>query len=316
MHWQAGARAADDVGMKTTSWFRMTPLLLLLGCGGPDEAFDVTQSDVQGAGTVQARYRVLHWNIAGGKIHNCRTGNIKRAVMELVRERDVDFVGLNEICPQQYEEIRLALKNHWGKNARFSAWVRGGRVGNAIFSRFALDEITKMKLGEDRYGDRNLLCGRVRNRPHLRFCSTHLSPNGKAPGQLDRAFNRVERWWENRRDTVIVAGDFNIRPNEPAFNSVYAFDVDTRNNRNNHGRYHELDDDDPQHCRGYGERTVPNTTGGPCGEGGKIDMIFVRRNRIVDNKYFANSLDIPQDCGGACSDHRAVIGSALLRIKK
>src|SRR5690606_24908527 len=99
-------------------------------------------------------------------------------------------------------------------SATFSAFVGDGTpriVGNAIFSRQNLTGITRHELGQDQYGKRNLLCGRVAARPHLRFCSTHLSPaSDRARRQLGRAHDRLEGWWNERRDTVILAGDFNL----------------------------------------------------------------------------------------------------------
>jgi hypothetical protein len=49
-------------------------------------------------------------------------------------------------------------------------------VGNAIFSRFDITDITTQKIGNDQFGDRNLLCARLAEHPHLRLCSTHLTP--------------------------------------------------------------------------------------------------------------------------------------------
>ena len=97
---------------------------------------------------------------------------------------------------------------------------------------------------------------------------------------------------------------------------MYAPGANTPNNPNNSGDYRELDDDDAQHCRGYGERTTRGLDGGPCGTGGKIDFIFVRANRIVNGDYRADSLDIPDDCTGICSDHRALRGVAKIRYRK
>lgn len=271
---------------------------------------------------VERTFRVMHWNIAGGKENDCATGGITRAVRRFVRERDIDFVGLNEVCPAQYAAIRDALRAQWGldPDARFAAFVgdeTGRVVGNAIYARLPITGVTRHAVGEDRYGIRNLLCARVATLPHLRFCSTHLTPGDTAAArQLGRVMDRVEGWWADRRDTVILSGDLNLQADHPALDAVYASAVDTRNNRNNRGRYREVDDDDPAHCRGFGERTLPGTRGGPCREGGKIDFIFVRQNRIVSGNYDGDTLNIPADCTGVCSDHRPVIGRVRLRIRR
>ncbi len=289
----------------------------------PDEPEVMDEDPSTGARTVRATYRVLQWNIAGGKVHDCRTAGITAAVRRFVMEHHIDFVGLNEVCPAQYDSIREALRTLWGKprSAEFSAFVGDGTpriVGNAIFSRHNLDRITRQELGEDRYGKRNLLCGRVANRPHLRFCSTHLSPGAGSRVQLRRAHERLERWWTERRDTVILTGDFNLEPNDRAFDAIYAPQAShPAHNPDNSGHYHELDDDDADHCRGYGERSGLRPHIGACGEGRKIDLIFVRRSRIHDGRtYGADAMNVPNTCGGLCSDHRPVRGwvRALVRV--
>lgn len=280
-----------------------------------------TEAPDPGPTATEATYRVLHWNIAGGKENGCATALITRAVRRFVRDHAIDFVGLNEVCPAQHAAIREALRAEWGLGPRreLSAYVGDGTgrvVGNSIHSRFGLEGVTRDRVGEDRYGDRNLLCGRVPSAPHLRFCSTHLTPaDATAARQLDRVRARIEGWWTSRRDTVILSGDLNITPNHPALNALYTSAANTPNNPGNRGRYHEVDDDDPRRCPGYGERTVPRATGGPCRQGAKIDFIFVRENRIVDGRYSGDTLDIPSDCTGVCSDHRPVIGRARLRVR-
>lgn len=273
------------------------------------------------ATTVDATYRVLHWNIAGGKENDCQPALITAAVVTYVRDRDVDFVGLNEVCPAQYDAIRDALRAEWGKGAAatFSAFVGDGTarvVGNAIFSRQNITDVTREKLGEDQYGDRNLLCAKIAARPHLRFCSTHLTPgDAAARTQLATVRTRIEGWWQNLGDTVILTGDLNLHPNDGGLDALYAPGANhPANNPTNTGNYRELDDADPAHCPGYGEGTVPGS-GGPCGQGGKIDFIFARANRIVGGDYSADTLNIPSTCTGACSDHRAVVGEVKLRVR-
>lgn len=264
-------------------------------------------------------FRVLNWNIAGGKENACRPDLIRRAVVRYVANTNgaVDFVSLNEVCPAQYQAIREALRRRWGKgkNAKFSAFVRGGgsRVGNAIFSRRNLRQVNRIKIGEDRYGYRYLICGLQQGR-RVRVCSAHLTPaDPKARVQMTRVLNRLERWWTRKGDTVILAGDLNLTADDFGLNKVYAPGASTRNNPANTGKYREWDDKDPV-CKGYGERTLPWATGGPCGKGRKIDFVFARRNRIVDRQYSANTLNIANDCTGKCSDHRAIRGKAKLKF--
>lgn len=271
---------------------------------------------------VERTYQVLQWNIAGGKENGCRTDLITRAVRRLAKDHALDFIGLNEVCPGQHEAIRDALRAEWGLGAAapFSAYVGDGTgrvVGNGIYSRLGFDAVTKLQLGVDQYGSRNLLCGRTTAERRLRFCGAHLSVSDvTASSQVRTVLGRLEQWWADFNDTVLLTGDLNLQANHPGLDPVYSADVDTKNNRNNGGRYHELDDADPAHCPGYGERSTPGTAGGPCQLGGKIDFIFVRQNRIVADTYSAETLNIPDDCTGPCSDHRPVIGSVRVKIRR
>ncbi len=273
---------------------------------------------------VERAIKVLHWNIAGGKENGCQTEGITRAVVRYVREHDVDFVGLNEVCPAQYDSIRKALQRHWGKGrtAKFSAYVGDGdgnhaghTVGNAIFSKKNLEDVLKLKVGEDQFGNRNLLCARVKNKPHLRFCSAHLTPgDAAARRQLVTVKKRIERFWTERKDTVILAGDLNLNADDRGLDILYSENANTRNNGGNRGKYREADDADDNNCRGYGEQSHAGN-GGPCGRGGKIDFVFARQNRIVDGDHSGDTLNIPQDCTGVCSDHRAVVGRYTVKIR-
>lgn len=271
---------------------------------------------------IEKTIRVLHWNIAGGKENDCRPDLIARAVRRFVVSENADLVGLNEVCPGQHDAIREALRAAWGlgPNAVFSAYQGDGVarvVGNGIYSKRGLTGVVRQKLGTDEYGDRFLLCGRVTSEPHLRFCGTHLSVgDATASAQMRAVLERLETWWTQNGDTVFFAGDLNLTANHTGLDAVYAQAVDTPNNRNNTGRYEELDDADAANCPGYGERSTPGTTGGPCQSGGKIDFVFVRRNRIVDGDYAGDTLNVPDDCTGACSDHRPLAGHAKVRLRQ
>ncbi len=271
---------------------------------------------------VEATYRVLHWNIAGGKENDCRTDLIARAVRRFVVNRNIDFVSLNELCPGQYEAIRDELRTAWGLGgaASFSAYQGDGTpriVGNGIYARFGFAAVTRQQLGTDQYGTRNLLCGRVTGEPHLRFCSAHLAVSDTvASAQMRAVLTRLEDWGIANGDTVLLAGDLNLTANHAGLDPVYSSNVDTPNNRNNTGRYRELDDADPVNCLGYGEHSTPGTAGGPCSTGGKIDFVFVRQNRIVNDDYDGDTLDIPTDCTGDCSDHRPVTGHVKVKVRR
>ena len=102
------------------------------------------------------------------------------------------------------------------------------------------------------------------------------------------------------------------QPHDGRLNRWYSPAVATAHNASNTGAYRELDDTDPR-CAGYGETTTPGTAGGRCGQSAKIDMIFVRANRVVGS-YSADSLPIPSCGASLCSDHRILLGTVRVSV--
>ncbi len=111
---------------------------------------------------------------------------------------------------------------------------------------------------------------------------------------------------------MLFAGDLNSQPHDGRLNRWYSPAVATAHNASNTGAYRELDDTDPR-CAGYGETTTPGTAGGRCGQSAKIDMIFVRANRVVGS-YSADSLPIPSCGASPCSDHRILLGTVRVSV--
>jgi endonuclease/exonuclease/phosphatase family metal-dependent hydrolase len=281
------------------------------------------------AATVDATYRVWTWNIAGWAIHGgSTTDGLIPVLANSIRNRDAQFAAVNELCHNQYDAIRRNLRNSgWMQDpnnfARFTT-TRSGRcngedVGIALFSKAPLGSVNRFTLPDDgRPEARKLMCAPLLNRPHLRFCTTHITTSNEVINgekinkqQLDYVRARLEDY-HAAGDTVIIAGDFNAQPDYGRLNGWYSSSLDVPNNRNNTGRYRELDDTDSR-CPGYGERTQADTTGGPCGLGVKIDLIFVRENTIVGS-YSGDSLAISSACGGPCSNHRIVTGTVTVRV--
>lgn len=288
-------------------------------------------------GPVERTFRVLHWNVAGSTIHRGRTNTgLIREIRQAVERHNAHFVSLNELCRSQFDALADALRSRgWpedgGRFARFvasrpaSTTVAGcGGFGNAIFSRLPLGTADRFELPSDGSVEaRYLLCAPLRSLPHMRFCSTHLTPriaDGRNRTQLRAVVRRLEQY-RDAGDTVLIAGDFNTEPDAASMDAVYAPGVDTPRNRNNSGEYRELDDADPEHCRGYGEATGRYDTGGGCGNGRKIDFIFVRRDRVVwSYDYSANAQNLLRECaasiGTLCSDHRILTGRVRVRIER
>ena len=288
-------------------------------------------------GPVERTFRVLHWNVAGATIHRGRTDSgLVREVQQAIGAHNPHFVGLNELCRSQFDALVSALRaSGWPEDPeRFARFVASrpasttpaacGAFGSAIFSRLSLGAADRFELPSDgTVEDRYLLCAPLRSLPHMRLCTTHLTPriaDGHNRAQLREVVRRLEAYRASG-DTVLVTGDFNTEPDAASMDAVYAPGVDTPHNRNNTGEYRELDDADPAHCRGYGEATGQHSTGGACGNGRKIDFVFVRRDRIVRSyEYAADARPLLRECaasvGTLCSDHRMITGRVRVRIER
>ena len=108
--------------------------------------------------------------------------------------------------------------------------MRGGgsRTGPAVFSRRNLRRVDRIKLGEDQYGHRDVVCGLQEGR-RVRLCSAHLTPgDGKARKQMTRVLKNLEKWWNEKGDTVVLAGDLNLTADDHGLNKVYAPGASTR----------------------------------------------------------------------------------------
>ncbi|WP_203919325.1 endonuclease/exonuclease/phosphatase family protein [Rugosimonospora africana] len=275
------------------------------------------------AATVDATYHVWTWNVAGWAIHRgSTTDGLITVLTNSIRNRAADFAALNELCWSQYKAVQANLRDSgWPQDvlnfSRFephnSTGCGGEPFGLAIFSKAPLGTADRYALADDGTSEtRKLLCAPLSDRPHLRFCTTHLTPWDPDfnTAQLNQVLSYVESY-NAAGDTVIIAGDFNAQPSYGRLDSWYSPSVNTTYNSGNRGAYRELDDTDTR-CIGYGENTVADGDG-PCGPGKKIDLIFVRENRLVGT-YDGDSLDISDSCGGPCSDHRITIGTVTVAV--
>ncbi|MFB4264657.1 endonuclease/exonuclease/phosphatase family protein [Nonomuraea sp. GTA35] len=278
-----------------------------------------------------ATYQIWHWNIAGHGYHlGSTTDGILQAMGGSISGRNPHFVSVNEICHSQYDAmIDYLQKIGWPQNplnfARYepmrpadgSSYCAGTGIGQALFSRFPLGPTERHTLpydGSDK--QRKLLCAPIATRTRVKFCTTHLT--------FDRAYQAAQLTYVRdildrdhaQGDTVLIAGDFNVQPGDALLDTWYHPGVDTVNNANNSGRYHELDDQDSK-CPGWGEQTTESSpTLGACGQPRKVDLIFAAADRLVS--YSADSQPIGHLCGAnrdkACSDHRMVNAFATVTV--
>lgn len=275
-------------------------------------------------------YTVWQWNVAGNTIHSGSTtdGMVTQAAASVV-SRSADFAAFNELCQGQYSALVEELRaKGWPQDAqnfaRFepsrpagnASVCKGEAFGNALFSKRPLGGAARFALPDDGTAEkRNLLCAPLTDGTATRFCTTHITTSQTANvAQLEFVRQKLEAY-DAAGETTLIAGDFNAQPSYGRLNSYYAASVDTPNNANNTGQYRELDDNDPDHCPGYGEWTADGTPGTtpPCGGNAKIDHIFVRESALA-GPYSADSLAISTSCTGvtACSDHRILVGTVTV----
>ena len=279
--------------------------------------------------TTTATYTVLTWNVAGWAMHHgSATDELVPTISRSIRSSGARLVALNEVCVDQYRALRRSLAAAgWPEDptdfARFEAQgatACGGQAfGVVILSRAPLGGANRYTLSSDGTSEgRHLLCAPLESPVHLRFCTTHITPDNVVidgrrinQTQLDEVHRRLETF-NAAGDTVLLAGDLNAQPSFRLLDGWYSPAVATPYNASNIGAYRELDDADPG-CAGYGESTLPGTRGGQCDQAPKIDLVFVRANRLA-GPYSADALDIPSCGTSPCSDHRPVVGTVQVSV--
>ncbi|TWD81531.1 endonuclease/exonuclease/phosphatase family protein [Kribbella amoyensis] len=282
---------------------------------------------VQAAPAATATYNIWAWNVAGWKMNRASTTNgMVSGAVASIGNRGAQFVVFNELCWQQYKAIQSGLRNAgWPQDVNnFSRWepqtsasCNGEPYGLAIFSKAPLGTAERLTLAQDESQEqRKLLCAPLAAQPKVRFCGTHITPsntviNGRKINetQLGQVLARIESH-HAAGGTTVIAGDFNAQPSYGRLNTWYDAALSTPDNPDNTGNYRELDDTDPR-CPGYGEATTENNILGKCGQASKIDLIFIRKNKLTPG-YTSDALAISQACDGPCSDHRITTGTASI----
>ncbi|WP_199742780.1 endonuclease/exonuclease/phosphatase family protein [Nocardia stercoris] len=197
-----------------------------------------------------ATYSVWQWNISGNEMNkNSTTNGMTAAAADSIVGTHSDFAAFNEMCHAQFDDIIARLRTAgWPQDpANFARWApaisggtstcNGGEFGNAIFSKQPLGAADRITLPDDGTSEhRNMLCDQLLSAPHMRFCTAHLSylDNAPAPGstetprtlQLAATLTQMEKYHANG-DTVIIAGDFNARPDWGRMKPYYSSAVNT-----------------------------------------------------------------------------------------
>lgn len=271
--------------------------------------------------------RILQFNMCGAATgHACvsrgRSGDdsaVPAIVASILNTRDEaprpggpELVTLNEACRPQIDAIVRRLdRAGYPMQARF-ATARPDEplcedhsdFGNAILTRAPItngrgDPIVFPLPRPDGAEVRTLLCVQtVLGRASIEACSVHLT--NVAGKQADQAGEvaRVVDGFDDDGMPVVLAGDFNATPADPALNPLYGLGGGT-------GRFREVDDTDSRYfsldCRALARREC--RSGEPSFGPVKIDYIFLsKRFTDVEGGVVAT----------AGSDHEMLRGSAVL----
>jgi len=282
-------------------------------------------------------YRVWHWNIAGNAMHHgSTTDGLVKAAINSIRNRNADFVSLNEVCYSQFKALQKGLADqNWPQHAadfaRFASTrsaspeICGGTgdYGIALFSRYSLGTSRQYALPSDGTPEqRKMLCAPLRDTPRMKFCTVHITTSNVVHDGAPDNYRQIEfvrrtlDAFDRSGQAYLIAGDFNAQPHYARLDQMYAPSATTANNPGNAGNHRELDDADNAHCPGYGEWTALGSSAvpSPCGGRAKVDQIFVRESRRA-GEYDAVSLAIPTSCTGVtrCADHRVLVGTVRMR---
>ncbi|WP_228988871.1 endonuclease/exonuclease/phosphatase family protein [Streptomyces sp. DH8] len=257
--------------------------------------------------------RVLHYNLCGAAAvcpWNAGGSGSGTSVARVVSEASAfepDVITLNEVCETQYRALLELLENAGrrmhGTYASSQDNVPNcgptGAFGTAVLSRGPItseepDYRPFVHSGDERYTNagrtvpvrRGILCAPTRiDRKSLLACTAHTY--AKAPEQLREIRDRLAEGSVPRKVPVLLAGDLNLQPNEPALGFLYAHA--SGDGDKPRGRFREGDETDrawfsqgstggvvctegePERCR----------NGEPTAEARKIDYVF------ADTRHFS-----------------------------
>ncbi|PRX43860.1 endonuclease/exonuclease/phosphatase family protein [Prauserella shujinwangii] len=209
------------------------------------------------------RFYFFQFNMAGNTMNEGGVG-VAKAVVASVKDskRWPYIVTLNEVCLNQHNYIRTRLDDHgyvgtWGPTG--PKCKNGAAYGNAIFVKSGRTILGNFALpNPNNTEQRKILCVRSNRYDKWVACVTHIShKSADQKTQINAVATRVDSY-RNGGNRVVVGGDFNVTPNSPWIDPMYASCYP-----GGKGRFYETD---RAKCDGRG------------GEGthskGKIDYLF------------------------------------------
>ncbi|WP_282694068.1 FG-GAP-like repeat-containing protein [Streptomyces sp. CC208A] len=177
--------------------------------------------------------RTITYNVCGADAAVCRSelslGAWANGVVGHITDWDSDVVMLQEMCKGQYDELRKLLPGYagvWGSNRTApgcSQWGADQTFGQALLVKGPQSQVAGMSavVTADVTEPRSVVCAKapVEGRVVL-ACGTHLKQDEETQNDTPALLERIDDWANGL--PVILAGDFNARPDYSNMDPVYA----------------------------------------------------------------------------------------------
>ncbi|MFB9367951.1 endonuclease/exonuclease/phosphatase family protein [Kitasatospora albolonga] len=296
-------------------WTALLAVVVLLLAGAPARA-DVADP------VTWPKPRFITYNVCGAACPDVYQNDPAKWRDQLVSEVDAwsaDVVVLQELCHGQWDLLRTKLAGRyeavWGATLSSAS---GCAKWDATDTRFGLGIFVKGPAGTVVPGSRSvtmlpkpdgteqraLLCAQAKvTGRQVRVCDTHLDPHDAVTPVHAAEVARLTGAYVDAGEPVLLAGDFNATPQEPALDALY-------NHSGGSGKYQEADENDADFCALPGGRC---RTGAPTVEplcspkattATKIDYLF------LSARDFRNVKGDAAPCTPGMSDHHLLRGAA------
>lgn len=179
--------------------------------------------------------RTISYNVCGAYTAKCQSDMPLVAwadgLQGHITDWDTDVVMLQEMCKGQYDRLRQALPGYAGvwtstqTSDGCSKWGDDRSFGQALLIKAPQSEVTGMSAELTPPGfteeKRSVVCAKapVDGRAVL-ACSTHLRRADATMNDTPALLERIETWANGL--PVVLAGDFNARPDYAHMDPVYA----------------------------------------------------------------------------------------------
>jgi endonuclease/exonuclease/phosphatase family metal-dependent hydrolase len=261
-------------------------------------------------GSPRQRTTVGHFNMFGNKKHGGSPDAVVPAIERSVKGRSPTFLSLNEGCETQFRELDRRLDGYKVHFVPVQAYDKNGKIGqvtcknkarfgNAVLYRedFAGDiKPTQYSLGTPKYEQdgneiRSAACVGSASKGTT-FCSAHLTEADENARATETRNLRDNLTRDFPKNTLMMGGDFNGKPDSKALNNLY----DPRYGGGANGRFKEVDSIDQGigSCRGGESTQGRDGVWGSASGGRKIDYIFTTPDVEIHNA---------DSTGSGVSDH-------------